>query len=84
MTVWKGVILETQPAEARHLLGTRAPSQAAIWLLFGLAVRFPSLMTLESANLQTSSTQGPSTKWNLHGSKLILRAPWEKVRTCPV
>lgn len=50
MTVWKGVILETQPAEARHLRGTRALSQAtitaqaAIWLLFGLAVRFPNLI----------------------------------------
>lgn len=47
MTVWKGVILETQPAEVRHLRRTRAPSrvtitaEAAIWLLFGLAVRFP-------------------------------------------
>lgn len=52
MTVWKGVILETQPAEARHLQGTHALSraaitaQAAIWLLFGQAVRFPNLIWL--------------------------------------
>lgn len=71
MTVWKGVILETQPAEARHLLGTLSraaiTAQAAIWLLFVLVVRFPqSYMTIQSANPQPCTTLGLNTKWNLN------------------
>lgn len=82
MTVWKGVILETQPAKARHLQGTRAQSRAAItaqadiWLLFSLAVRFPnciwlcSLLTLNPVPYRAQTPSGTCMDINCIGRML--------------
>lgn len=71
MTVWKGVILETQQSEASHLQGafsvsTRHYGSKAIWLILGMVVQFPwvwlgSLQAPNKPNLSLAQNQQAET-----------------------